>query len=299
MSETKPASPRRRIRPCIIGRDGAGKSWLAATFPKKMLVCLFDAPDKAGEYLKRGVPGDIEQAQHCYFQNVFSASDPERLIIRVEYWGEANPSSPTSYGRFVQRSSTIEAEIVSESYQTVVLDSVTAFELAARFYSEYRANATNADNRAHYNFSMHACEQFVMTRWPNLVFANAIVIAHYDEQKDETDSGLAVSRKMIAVPGKLPNRIGTQFSEMWRVYQDDAGGRHVQTQPRPSPNNFACKTAIGFEDGVYPHYEALWKSVKQNDKPLLAAQNTPTEKPSMEGGSNGDVELQPTAAAAV
>src|SRR5216684_29166 len=254
MSDAKPAV-RRRIRPCIIGRDGAGKSWLAATFPKKMLVCLFDAPDKAGEYLKRGIAGDIEQAQHCYFQNVFSASDPERLIIRVEYWGEANPSSPTSYGRFVQRSSTIEAEIVSESYQTVVLDSVTAFELAARFYSEYRADAT--------------------------------------------DSGLAVSRKMIAVPGKLPNRIGTQFSEMWRVYQDDAGGRHVQTQPRPSPNNFACKTAIGFEDGVYPHYEALWKSVKQNDKPLLAAQNTPTEKPSMEGGSNGDVELQPTAAAAV
>jgi hypothetical protein len=257
---------RKKIRPLILGKDGAGKSWMVATFPKKMLVFLTDAPDKADAYLRRGIPGEIEKGQFCYFQNVFSEKDPEKLIIRVEYWGESNPDNPTSYGRFISRTANLESEITAESYQSVVLDSATAFELMARYYSENNINKGVKDGRQHYAFSSHAAEQFIMTRWPNLIATNAVVIGHYDEQKDESDDGeKVVVKSMIALPGKLPNRIGSQYSEVWRVYIDSAGNRVLQTSPRPG-NSFACKTSVGFKDGIFPHYESIWQSVEEEKK---------------------------------
>lgn len=261
--------PPRKIRPLIFGQDGAGKSYFAATFPKPMLVILFDPPDKASEYLNRGVAGEIESGPLCYFQNVFSTTDPEKRIIRVEYWGESNPEHPTSYQRFMARTANFEKEIASEGYETVILDSVTSFELACRYYSKYGINAANADGRAHFNFSMQACEQFIMTRWPNLIRANAIAIAHYDEQKAESEDGETVTtKKMIAVPGKLPNRIGTAWSEVWRVYKEtETGQRRLQTQERPR-NSFVCKSAMHFVDGGVPHYEALWAGLEKKVETL-------------------------------
>lgn len=259
---------RKKIRPLILGKDGAGKSWMVASFPKKMLVFLTDAPDKADAYLRRGVPGEIEKGQFCYYQNVFSEKDPKKLIIRVEYWGESNPDNPTSYGRFVSRTANLEGEITTEGYQSVVLDSATAFELMARYYSENNINKQNnkgeltKNGMLHYAFSAHACEQFLMTRWPNLIATNAIVIGHYDLQKDSSDDEERVEvKQMIALPGKLPNRIGSQYSEVWRVYIDREGNRVLQTGPRPN-NSFACKTSVGFKDGIWPHYESLWGSVE-------------------------------------
>jgi len=209
---------------------------------------------------------EIEKGPYCYIQNVYSQNDPDKLIIRIEYWGESNPENPTSYGRFVSRTANLEAEITQEGYQSVVLDSATAFELMARYYSENNINKGAKDGRQHYGFSAHACEQFIMTRWPNLIATNAVVIAHYDDQKDDSDDGeKSVTRKMIALPGKLPNRIGSQYSEVWRVYIDDAGNRVLQTQPRPN-SSFACKTSVGFVDGIFPHYESLWKSVEEEIK---------------------------------
>jgi len=238
-----------------------------------MLVCLLDAPDKASEYLKRGVPHDIEPDPRtkCYVQNIYSNKDPDRLIIRVEYWGETNPLEPTAYGRFVGRLSSLEKEIAEVPYATVVLDSVTALELAARYYSENNVNKFNAkgeetrEGRLHYAFSMKACEQLVMTRWPNLIGTNAIVIAHYEEHQDESDDGeRIVSKKTIAVPGKLAGRIGTQFSEVWRVYVDESGQRVLQTTARPR-NQFNCKTSIDLPDGSYPHYKIIETLFEQED----------------------------------
>lgn len=248
----------RKIRPLIIGKDAAGKSTFVGTGPKPMLVLLHDAPDKAHEYLKRGVAGELERTDLCYFQNVFSVKDAGKLLIRIEYWGEPTPTEPTAYGRFLSRLFGLEREIVEKGWQTVVLDSVTSLEMSARYYSEYNINKDVRDGRQHYSYSMKACEQIVMTRWPNLINTNAIVIAHYDEFQDDSEDGeKTVTRKAISVPGKLASRIGTQFSEVWRVYVDDEGNRRLQTTARPR-NTFNCKSSIGVPDYSYPH----WKSVE-------------------------------------
>src|SRR4029077_362541 len=122
------------------------------------------------------------------------------------------------------------------------------------------------DGRQHYAFSTKACEQYLMMRWPNMLMANTIVVCHIDDQKDESEEGGAVIRKMAALPGKLPNRITGGFGECWRCYYagSDKGGKAIhllQTRARTG-NTFECKSLLGVKDPVAPHYQAIISSLE-------------------------------------
>lgn len=262
-----------KIHGLVLGRPGAGKSTLAASAPKPMLVALTDPPDKAQPYLDRGLAGDIQKNDLCYYREVFSKKEPEKVIIRIEYWGEANTSEPTAYPRFLKRFANIEGEIATVGWQTLVLDTATYFELAARYYSEFGLNRDVKDGRQHYAFSAKACEQFIMMRWPNMLLANTLVLCHIDDQKDEADSeeGGMVIRKMAALPGKMPNRVAGGFGEVWRVYKDDSTGQRIlQTQQRAN-NTFDCKSLKGFPDYLFPHWEAIWKALEEKQAKEIVA----------------------------
>jgi hypothetical protein len=256
----------RKTRPLIIGIDGAGKSYLLSTFPKPLWVFLFDPPDKAHVYLDRGEPGEVQGGKYSYYQEVFSrkSGDP---IIRIEYFGETNPEKAESYMRFFGRASTIPADLVANSVATAGLDSITHFDIATRMNSQSMINKVNKDGSpmklsdwANHNYSRHAIEQFVMTTWPNLIMVNAVVIGHPGEfvkTEDESGEGIQVVRT-VDLPGNLGSKIGTSFSEVWRVYIDDQGVRRLQTQRRPK-NPYACKTGLGIPDGIEAHYRAIFE----------------------------------------
>jgi hypothetical protein len=252
----------------FMGRPGGGKSTLAATFPKPMLVLSCDPPGKEKAYLDRGTPSGYLKGDYCYYREVKSKNDPDKLIIRVEYWGEPNPFKPTSYPRFVTRTAHLESEIEQSGWRTVILDTSTYFELSARSYSEHGINSAVKDGRQHYAFSTHACEQHIMQRWPNLLLCNSLVLCHIDDQKDEAADGEGVvTRKMVALPGKLPNKLPGGYGEVWRVYYagKDKEGKPVhlvQTQARTGDSH-DCKSLMGFKDGSIPHYTALWDSLEQ------------------------------------
>lgn len=252
-----------RIHLLAMGRATGGKSFLCASFPKPMLVFGFDPAGKEKSYLERGKPGPITKGDHCYYREVFSASDPSKVIIRYEYWGESNPQKPTAYARFVARTANLEAEIAKVGYQTVVADTATFFELSARYYSEYSLNKDVKDGRQHYAFSTKACEQYLMMRWPNLLTVNSIVCCHIDDQKDESEEGGVVIRKMAALPGKLPNRMPGGFGEVWRIYyagEKDGKPIHlIQTKGR-NGNAYDCKSLLGVKDAIPNHYEAVVRS---------------------------------------
>jgi len=258
-SET--AASHERIHLLLMGRPGGGKSTLCATFPKPMLVFGFDPAGKEKAYMDRGKASDIKKGDQCFYREVYSNTEPSKVIIRYEYWGEPNPFKPTAYPRFVARTTGLEAEIEKIGYQTIVADTATFFELSARAYSEHSFQKDSKDGRQHYAFSTHACEQYLMMRWPNLLLCNSIVCCHIDDQKDESDEGTVI-RKMAALPGKLPNRITGGFGEVWRVYYagKDKANKPIhllQTQQRPG-NNYDCKSLLNIKDGIPPHYEALW-----------------------------------------
>lgn len=252
----------------LMGESGGGKSSLCATFEKPMLVFLFDPPGQERAYLKRGKPSAILKSDHCYYRDVISATTG-KLIIRIEYWGEPNPLKPTAYPRFVTRTTQLEAEIEKLGWKTVVADTATYFELSARYYSENSINSNNKRGEAHYGFSAHACEQHLMTRWPNLLMANSIVCCHIDDQKVDAPDGSGTKIvKLPAFPGKLPKRMPAGFGECWRVYyagQKAGKAVHLLQTHRREENAFECKTAVGVMDGCVPHYDAIWKSIEKQE----------------------------------
>lgn len=258
---------RDKLHVLLLGRPGAGKSTLAAQFDKPMLVALCDPPGKEQPYLDRGEAGPIKKGEHCYYREVFSKKEPDKLIIRVEFWGESNPASPSAYAHWMARFANIEQEIAELGWQTLVLDTATYFELSARYYSAGYLNRDAKDGRQHYAFATNACEQYIMMRWPNLLMANTLVLAHIDDQKDEAEGpeGGVVVRKMAALPGKLPNRLPGGFGEVWRVYVDTDGSRRIQTAQRPT-NTYDCKSLVGFADGQQAYIELLWKEREERGK---------------------------------
>ncbi|MDE2233249.1 MAG: AAA family ATPase [Patescibacteria group bacterium] len=252
----------------LMGRPGGGKSTLCATFPKPMLVFGFDPPGKERAYMERGTASGIKKGDRCFYREVYDPPDPSKVIIRYEFWGENNPVKPTAYPRFVARMASLEHDITKYGYQTVVGDTATFFELSARTYSEYSINASVKDGRQHYAFSAKACEQYLMMRWPNLLLCHSIMCCHIDDQKDDSEEGDVVVRKMAALPGKLPNRISGGFGEVWRVYfaGKSTKGKPIhllQTQPREA-NTYDCKSLLHIPDGIQPHYEAIQATLTKN-----------------------------------
>lgn len=254
----------------LMGRPGSGKSTFAATFPKPMLVFGFDPGGKEDPYLERGAAGPVQAAKiagvEYYFRDVASKKDKSKLVVRYEYWGESNPLQPTRYPAFMARTMRLEEEIREMRWATIVLDSATYFELAARSYSECGINKGVADGRQHYAFSAHACEQYLMMRVPNLLLANTVTICHVDDQQDFTGEGGVTIRKMAALPGKLPNRIAGGYGECWYIYQPRSGHpeRLLQTDERDG-NKFDCKSLKKFGDPCPAHYELLWKTKRRGE----------------------------------
>lgn len=250
------------IHGIVLGRPGSGKSTLIATMPKRLLVILTDPPGKEKPYLDRGIAGAIEAGPNCYFRNVYSKKSPEDWIIRIEFWGEPNPADPSMYAHWIARSVRLEQDIREWGIKSIVLDTATYFELSARYYSLGKLNRDVKDGRQHYAFSTNACEQYIMMRFPNFLLCNSFVLCHIDDQKDESENGEGVvTRKMAALPGKMPNRVTGGFGEVWRVYVDDGGNRVLQTQARAG-SAFDCKSLLGVPDFTYPHYEAVRKALE-------------------------------------
>lgn len=253
---------REYIHLLLMGKPGGGKSTLCSTFPGPLLVLSTDPPDKVKAYLDLGKPTGYQKGQYCYFREVFDKTDEKKLLARIEYWGESNPMKPTTYPRWMSRTASLEQDLEQGGFKTCILDTVTYFELMARCYSEMGCNQGVKDGRQHYAYSAHACEQYIMMRWPNLITCNSVVCAHIDDQKDETEGEQVVMRKMVAMPGKMPNRAGGGFGEVWRCYyagKDKAGTKlyRVQTQPRTEVT-YECKSLQGFPDPCEPSYNAIW-----------------------------------------
>lgn len=254
----------------LMGRPGGGKSTLCATFPKPMLVFGFDPAGKERPYMERGTGSGIKKGDYCFYREVCDLADPSKVIIRYEFWGENNPMKPTAHPRLMARMAGLEQDISKCGYQTVIVDTATFFELSARTYSEYSINASVKDGRQHYGYSAKMCEQYLMMRFPNLLLCNSIVCCHIDDQKDDSEEGGVVVRKMAALPGKVPNRMCGGFGEVWRVYfaGKTAKGKPIhllQTQPR-EVNTYDCKSLLHVPDGIQPHYEAIQAALTKETK---------------------------------
>jgi len=69
------------------GDSGAKKSTMAATFPKPMLVWMFDPWGKELPYVRRGTRRDGGTDVHgTPITEVMSKRDPDKLLVRIEHY---------------------------------------------------------------------------------------------------------------------------------------------------------------------------------------------------------------------
>lgn len=236
----------------IYGDSGSGKSTSAATWPKPMLVFMWDPHGKDIPYLKRGQPGPrLVDAYGTPYQEVLSTKSGE-TIIRIEHYIDLDPLKPQAYARFLRRLS--DGGEFPE-WRTVVLDSVTFMELMARKYAQYTLMPNSKEPRQWFASSTDTLEEVLMVRFGALP-QNVVVLAHIDEDKDELN-GVYLRNPMA--PGRLRKRSPAGYSEVYRAYvrRDTNGEREYLWQTR-SDNMYSATTQLDAPDPCVQHYTAIF-----------------------------------------
>lgn len=256
------------------GDFGTGKSSFAATFPKPMLVFLFDAIGKDIPYQTsaHSVASNITALTAMTIGTVnvpyYDITHPDG-VIRVEYYHDHDPDAPIAYNTFRSRMAAFQHEY--GKWKTVVVDSVTSMELLARLIEVKLNNpappnrylaGSKFDSRQWFAGSTDALEQMLCVRFAGFPL-NVVVVCHIDERRNEVSGEIL---RGIFAPGRLSKRnlINTAYQEQYRTYtvrgEDGKLAYGLQTQHR---DGFAATTLISAPDPCYPHYESLWAGYRQ------------------------------------
>ena len=258
---------------CLLyGDPGVGKSTMASTFPKPMLVFTFDGYQKEMPYIKGGDDQglktyNIEVSETRTIEIVYRDVIHEDGLTRIEYYNITDDvERPTAFANFRTRMGLLQTEY--DTWKTIVVDSVTFMELHARKLEQYILNpipggqsmytkGVQFDTRTWFGGSTSALEEMLCIRFAGLVM-NVVIICHIDKDKN------MVSGEIVQVPfapGRLSDRslLSAGYAEQYRLYTiRDSEGRRAHQAQTTNRDGWVGGTQINAPDPVYPHYDELW-----------------------------------------
>ena len=236
-----------------------GKSTFAATFPKPMLVLMYDALGKDQPYLKAGsqVSKVINNANGTPFRQVLD--EQGNLLIQIEYYHNIDPENPVAIAQSFKRYPSLIKE--THFWKTVVMDSITSFEFAARTHSKYITNTTAQDQRQWYGEAKIILEEQVSMR---LAFfpTNVVVLAHDAVKEHEKTKELI---RQVAAVGQLGRNIASQWGELYRINiipDPQKPGQIMRVLQTQSDLQWPASSGINAPNPCFPHYNNLWKNYK-------------------------------------
>lgn len=256
------------IHALIYGDSGVRKSSMAASFPKPMLVWMFDPHGKDFPYRKLAFDskellpdGGLLQYEVAGMSGLLpikyrDVQHPEGLV-RLEYYHDENVENPFSFRSYRFRMALFQNEYTH--WKTVVTDSMTFMELSARKEEEKNLNPTAKDHRQWFGGGVDSLEEFICWRYASLPM-NVVVICHVDINKNE------VSGEILRGPnarGRLSKSglINAAYQEQYHLYtmRSELGDLHgvCQTTNR---DGWVATTQINAPDPCYPHYLSLWEN---------------------------------------
>lgn len=259
------------VHALLYGDPGVGKSTMASTYPKPMLVFCFDHNMKEMPYRKGGEDGELQSyeietgkgAIEIPFRDVIQ---PEGLV-RIEYYNRTdNLENPTAFSNFRTRMSVLHEEY--DTWKTIVVDSITFMELQARKLEEKVLNPLPAgvtlytkggggDQRMWFAGATSSLEELLCMRLAGLEM-NVVVIAHVSKDKN------MISGEIVQVPfapGRLASRslLSAAFAEQYRLYTErDGEGNRVYLAQTSNRGGFVAATQIEAPDPAWPLYAELW-----------------------------------------
>lgn len=253
MSETPKRPPTSFL---VMGEPGSRKSTFAATFPKPMLVSLFDPPGKDSPFEEIGRRVEVENkgipAYHVMDKRVAS-----ELLVRVEMFHDWDATRPTAWALFNQRLASLPQEMGSV-WKTWVIDSTTFLEEAVFNHQRYVVNPNTKEPRQWYAGVAETMRALLWNRVSAAALRlNVVVLTHIDTDKDELQGSFV---RNPALAGKLRGRVAAGYPEFYRALwqDDDKGGRQFLLQTSAG-QGFACLSQrIHAPNPCLPDYAALW-----------------------------------------
>jgi len=251
------------VRPYIhvlaYGSPGEGKSHFFATFPKPLIVLSFDPMGKNKPYFNRGKVGQsLEGELGQEIWPVFSSKDNQKLLVQVELFSTL--AIEYSFQTLItKRIPQLYQEVADGQVRTVILDSSTSAELAARKMYE-RLIMPRAGNKEWAQGCTDAMEDLLCCKLLSLR-CNVGVACHVDKDKDEV---LGRMVGMPSAPGRLQRKEGlpARFAEIYRLHavraEDGKVERQLQTQT--DQRYIASSVFLEAPDPCAPDYQALWQN---------------------------------------
>lgn len=255
------------------GHSGTGKSTFASTFPKPLLVFCFDGHGKEMPYRKPHPFNPNEAIQDGPLQqwelNVgthvaslgFRDVQREDGLIRIEYYLDDNLETPDAMQKFRYRLSNFQQEYAV--WKTVVLETVTSMEIAARKQEEKVLNPSAKDRRQWFGGSTDTLEEILIWRFAAFPM-NVVLNTHISQDKNE------ISGEILQGPagrGRLSKAglLACYYQEQYRLYtvRDDNTGQRVHLTQTQNRDGWVACTQIDAPDPVWPHYDYLWSNFKQ------------------------------------
>ena len=193
----------------------------------------------------------------------------DELVTQVESYMDLDPESPQAWGIFRQRLSRLHTEF--DLWKTIIIDSLTFAEIAARLESKYNLNKTAKDERRHYAYSTDEIERACLIRFGSIP-CNVVVLCHIDEtivQDEEHKGGQIVAARdevngaMVrnpAAPGRLRKRLPGGYDGLFHAYTEFNGPERTyvwQTQPDAKWNSM---NSIDAPSPCLATYDSLWEN---------------------------------------
>jgi hypothetical protein len=202
--------------------------------------------------LNGGTDKEPQKGGSVKLRDVFAADRSH--LARILYFHEQDPYHPKAwieYQKFIQGIAQYFA-----SYPTIVADSASFMELAARKYDQYVLNPDVKDPRKWYAAAASAMEEAIWAHpvgWP----VNVVLSCHVEQDKDEVH-GMFVRTPMVR--GKqLIGKIGAAYQEMYRAFvrRDPQGMLEHKLQTRIN-EMYTARSMIRAPDPCEMTYEKLW-----------------------------------------
>lgn len=245
----------------FYGDPGSRKSSLAAGFPKPMLVMSFDQPGKDRPYWRRGDAGPIVDRGGIPTRLVRRKG---KVIIRIESFRNATPRQPKALGDFRRRFQHIESIIDKYGFKTVIIDSITGMDLAARYESQFML-IKGKEARRWYNASKEAIQELVYVRATGLVDlgVHVVAIAHVNTNQRVVMKGdeIVVEKTTYnpAAPGQLAGHLPGGFAECYRCYTRPDRGETTQYIQTQGDSKFSSTSQIPAQNHMPdPTFKTIW-----------------------------------------